>query len=66
MWRDIALNNREALVREFDRYLAHATALRDAVAMADGARIESLMSHAREARDQWVAGQFDYFNDDAA
>jgi len=66
MWRDIALNNRDALVREFDRYLQHATALRDAVAAADGARIESLMSHAREAREQWLAGQLEYFNDDSA
>ncbi|MEO8103757.1 MAG: prephenate dehydrogenase/arogenate dehydrogenase family protein [Betaproteobacteria bacterium] len=66
MWRDIALNNREALVREFDRYLQHATALRDAVAAGDAARIESLMAHAREAREQWLAGQFDYFNDNSA
>ena len=66
MWRDIALNNREALVGEFDRYLKHATALRDAVANADAGQIESLMSHAREAREQWLAGQFDYFNDNSA
>ena len=63
MWRDIAMNNRDALVREFDRYLRHAHALRDAVAAGDAARIESLMSHAREARNQWLAGQFDFFND---
>ncbi len=66
MWRDIAMNNREALVSEFDRYLRHATALRDAVAAADAARIESLMSHAREAREKWLAGQLDYFNDSSA
>ena len=66
MWRDIALNNRDALVREFDRYLRHATALRDAVASADATRIESLMSHAREAREQWLTGQLDYFNDSSA
>jgi prephenate dehydrogenase len=63
MWRDIALDNREALVAEFDRYLRHAKALRDAVDAADAPRIESLMSHAREARNQWLAGQFEYFND---
>ena len=63
MWRDIALHNRDSLVREFDRYLQHAHALRDAVAAGDAARIKSLMSHAREARDQWLAGQLDFFND---
>ena len=66
MWRDIALDNRDALVREFDRYLAHATALRDAIAAGDAAKLESLMAHACEARNQWQAGQFDFFKDDAA
>lgn len=63
MWRDVALNNRDALVREFDRFLLHATALRDAVATSDAARIESLMSHARESRDKWLAGELDHFRD---
>ncbi len=66
MWRDIALDNREALVEEFDRYLAHAESLRDAIAAGDAAGIEKLMSQAREARNQWLAGQLDYFNDEAA
>jgi prephenate dehydrogenase len=66
MWRDIALDNREALVQEFDRYLEHAKSLRDAIAAGDSAEIKKLMSQAREARNQWLAGQLDYFNDEAA
>lgn len=66
MWRDIALDNREALVQEFDRYLEHAKSLRDAIAAGDAAGIEKLMSQAREARNRWLAGQLDYFNDEAA
>jgi len=66
MWRDIALDNRGALVQEFDRYLAHAKSLRDAIAAGDAAGIETLMSQAREARNRWLAGQLDYFNDEAA
>jgi prephenate dehydrogenase len=65
MWRDIALNNREALVAEMDRYLAHAARLRDAVASGDASGIESLMAGARRAREQWMAGQLDQFRDDS-
>ncbi len=66
MWRDIALDNRVALVREFDRYLSRAQALRDAVASGDADAIETVMARAREARNQWLAGQFDYFKDESA
>lgn len=66
MWRDIAIDNRDALVSEFDRYLMHAKLLRDAVAAGDARAIEALMSAAREARNQWLAGQLDFFNDEAA
>ncbi|MBL0122552.1 MAG: prephenate dehydrogenase/arogenate dehydrogenase family protein [Betaproteobacteria bacterium] len=66
MWRDIALNNRDAVVAEFDRYLAHAKQLRDALAAGDGAAIEVLMARAREARDKWLAGELDHFRDESA
>jgi prephenate dehydrogenase len=65
MWRDIALNNRAALVQEFDRYLEHVKAMRDAIAAGDATRIEALMSHAQEARDKWLAGELEFFRDDA-
>ncbi len=66
MWRDIALNNRVALVAEFDRYLQHAKQFRDALAAADGIAIEALMARAREARDKWLAGELDHFRDESA
>lgn len=66
MWRDIALNNRDALVVEIDRYLVHAKQLRDALAAGDGVAIEALMARAREARDKWLAGEFDHFRDESA
>ncbi len=66
MWRDIALNNRDALLPEFDRYIAHAQQLRDALAAGDSVAIETLMSRAREARDKWLAGELDHFRDESA
>ncbi|MBL8524178.1 MAG: prephenate dehydrogenase/arogenate dehydrogenase family protein, partial [Betaproteobacteria bacterium] len=66
MWRDIALNNREALIAEMDRYLAHASTLRDAVAQGDAVALETIMFRAREAREKWMAGELDHFNDEAA
>ncbi len=64
MWRDIALDNRAALVAEFDRYLARAQALRDAIAGGDAATIEQLMARARRARNDWMAGELEQFRDE--
>ncbi len=66
MWRDIALNNRAALVAEMDRYLQHAGALRDAIAAGDSAAIDALMQRARLAREHWLAGELDHFRDASA
>jgi len=66
MWRDIALNNRGPLVREFDLYMAHAKQLRDAVAAGDGEAIDALMHRARDARDRWLAGDLEQFRDESA
>ncbi len=66
MWRDIALNNRTALVAEFDQYLRHAQRLRDAIAAGNGNEIEALMQRARDAREQWLSGDLEPFRDDAA
>lgn len=64
MWRDVAMNNRDALVAELDAYLVHAKALRDAVAAGDDTAILALMQRAQAAREQWLSGQLDQFNDD--
>lgn len=65
MWRDIALNNRDALLAEMDAYAEKISHLRALVAASDGPALESLMSRAREARAQWLAGELDQFRDES-
>ncbi|MBL8517873.1 MAG: prephenate dehydrogenase/arogenate dehydrogenase family protein [Betaproteobacteria bacterium] len=55
MWRDIALNNREALLCEIDSYGDKLAALRALVAAGDGPGLERLMARARDRRDAWLA-----------
>lgn len=55
MWRDIALNNRTALLGEIDAYAECLARLRALVEAGDGAAIEALMQAARERRDAWLA-----------
>lgn len=64
MWRDIALNNRSALLAELDAYLGKANALRDLLATGDEAGLFALMLRAQNARERWLSGQLDQFNDD--
>ncbi len=66
MWRDIALANRKTLVEEFDRYLAHAHKLRDAIAAARPDEMEQTMERARRARERWMAGDLGEFRDEAS
>ena len=63
MWRDVALNNRVALLAELDVFLAKASALRNALADSDEAALFALMQRAQTARGQWLLGDFDKFND---
>jgi prephenate dehydrogenase len=56
MWRDIALQNRAALLEEMDRYGARLAVFRELVARGDGPGLERLMSEARTARHAWGAG----------
>ncbi len=53
IWRDICLANRAPLVAVLDRYQHDLTALRDAIAAADGERILHVFSRAKKARDQY-------------
>jgi prephenate dehydrogenase len=66
MWRDIALNNRDALLTEMDAYIAKTQQLRTLIANADAAELEHLMQRAREARAKWLAGELDGFRDESA
>lgn len=65
MWRDIALNNREALLNEIDRYTGRVKALRDALAAEDGDQLIALMRRAALARERWLSGELSHFQDEA-
>lgn len=56
MWRDIALQNREALLAELDRYGARLAVFRDLIERGEGKGLERLMAEARSARHAWAAG----------
>ena len=56
MWRDIALQNREALLAELDRYGARLAVFRELVSRGDGPGLQRLMSEARSARHAWTSG----------
>lgn len=55
MWRDIALNNRDALLAEIDAYGERLAHLRALIAHGDGPALEALMAAARARRDAWLA-----------
>jgi prephenate dehydrogenase len=56
MWRDIALQNREALLAELDRYGAQLAVFRALIEKGEGPGLERLMSEARSARHAWATG----------
>jgi prephenate dehydrogenase len=55
MWRDIALQNREALLAEIDRYGAQLAVFRELIEKGEGPGLHRLMSEARTARHAWGA-----------
>jgi len=55
MWRDIALQNRAALLDELDRYAARLAVFRALIDQGEGAGLERLMTEARSARHAWAA-----------
>jgi len=57
MWRDIALQNRAALLEEIDRYGAQLAVFRELIEKGDGPGLERLMREARTARHAWAAGR---------
>jgi prephenate dehydrogenase len=54
MWRDICLANRDAILREIDRYGSELSAVRDMIAHGDPRAIEALFAGARDARNRWI------------
>ena len=53
MWRDVCLNNREAILHDLDLYLAHAQQLRDQIAAADSEALLNEFTRASEKRLAW-------------
>ena len=56
MWRDISLQNRDALLAELDRYEARLAVFRALIEKGDGPALERLMAEARTARHAWATG----------
>ncbi len=56
MWRDVALQNREALLAEIDRYGARLAVFRELIERGEASGLERLMAEARTARTNWSAG----------
>jgi prephenate dehydrogenase len=56
MWRDIALQNRQALLDELDRFGARLAVFRELIEKGEGPGLERLMAEARNARHAWAAG----------
>ncbi|HUQ28327.1 MAG TPA: prephenate dehydrogenase/arogenate dehydrogenase family protein [Usitatibacter sp.] len=54
MWRDIALQNREALLAEIDRYGARLAVFRDLIERGEASGLERLMTEARTTRTAWA------------
>ncbi len=50
MWRDIALQNREALLAELDRYGTRLAVFRELIDKGDGPGLQRLMAEARASR----------------
>jgi len=56
MWRDIALQNREALLAELERYQARLAVFRELIERGEASGLERLMQEARTTRTNWAAG----------
>ena len=57
MWRDVCLNNKEAILHELDAYLNHAQQLRETIARSDSAAMLEQFTKASEKRLAWGKDQ---------
>ena len=57
MWRDIVLQNRDALLAELDRYGTRLAVFRELIEKGEGAGLERLMTEARATRLSLGAGR---------
>ncbi|AZR82110.1 prephenate dehydrogenase [Thiomicrospira sp. S5] len=54
MWRDIALTNRDAIVKWLNHYQAEIQALTELVGSGDGQRLHDYFAQAKQARDEHI------------
>ena len=54
MWRDICMDNRDALLDELGSYIEELGDIHEALAEADGSKLEEIFSLAREVRGNWT------------
>jgi prephenate dehydrogenase len=59
MWRDIALNNRDALLDEMKRYQSALTRWIDCVERGDSTQLASMMATSKDHRERWGKGEFE-------
>lgn len=59
MWRDISLANRAALLDELAAYQRALTAMQQELQAADGEALMQRFSHARDARNAWLASKLE-------
>jgi prephenate dehydrogenase len=62
MWRDVAINNRDALLAELDVYSAKVNVLRGLIAAGDEKALQKFLERAQLAREHWLSGQIDQIN----
>ena len=55
MWRDIAMQNRDAILAEIDRYGARLAVFRELIERGEASGLERLMTEARTTRTAWAA-----------
>jgi prephenate dehydrogenase len=54
MWTDIFLTNRDAVVGAIDKFSEDLTALKEAIRTGDEAVVRTMISSAKEVRDELV------------
>jgi len=57
MWRDIALANREALVKQVDGLQCELSKMKEALLEDDGEALLCMFASAKESRDAWLAAK---------
>jgi len=56
MWRDICLNNKDAILTSLKQYEKQLKKLEEAIAEQNGVKIEKIFSNAKNARDTHIIG----------